>query len=161
MISVRLARRADLIPARNVSEAAFATLRQTYRPTRKALARKRKSRGDGLRLVAEFEGRIVGTVEYEVLADQLCLMGLGVHPESTRRGVATALLKKLQQIAEDSGIRRITLWTVVQTGNVEIFQRLGFRVVSIHPADLFESTRHAKLTEAFMERLNSASSSTR
>lgn len=146
--------------ADEVTEKAFESLRQIYRPTREAIEMKRR-RPPAPRLIAihanqrdeNFQnvGTIVGSVEYEVLDDQLSMMALAVHPEWRRRGIARLLITKLREIGRDHGVSRLTLWTIVETGNVLIFEQLGFRVVRVEQADLFESDQFEELEEAFME----------
>jgi hypothetical protein len=48
-------------------------------------------------------------------------------------------------------VARLSLYTIVETGNVQIFERLGFRVVSTEPACGFEPVSAAEITEAYME----------
>jgi len=149
----------DRAEADEVTAKAFETLRRIYRPTREAVEMKRR-RPPAPRLIAfhanlrdenlQDEGKIVGSVEYEVLDDQLSMMALAVHPEWRRRGIARLLIAKLQQIGRDHEVSRLTLWTILETGNVPIFERLGFRVVQVEKADLFESDQFEELEEALM-----------
>lgn len=146
--------------ADEVTAKAFETLRRIYRPTREAVEMKRR-RPPARRLIAfqpnqrdenlQDNGPIIGSVEYEVLDDQLSMMALAVHLEWRRRGIARLLIEKLQQIGRDHGVSRLTLWTILETGNVPIFERLGFRVVRVENADLFESDQFEELEEALME----------
>jgi ribosomal protein S18 acetylase RimI-like enzyme len=69
-----------------------------------------------------------------------------------RRGVARSLLVDLIQTARAMGALRLSLYTIREAGNVDVFQRLGFRVVDEHIDVYFESARHACLHEAYMER---------
>ena len=152
----------DRVEADEVTEKAFESLRQIYRPTREAIEMKRR-RPPAPRLIAihtkqldenlQNAGMIVGSVEYEVLDDQLSMMALAVHPEWRRRGIARLLIAKLREIGRDRGVSRVTLWTILETGNVPIFEQLGFRVVQVEKADLFESDQFEELEEAFMELL--------
>ncbi len=79
-------------------------------------------------------------------------LSLDVHSDSRRQGVARRLLAELDAIGKKSGAIKLSTYTVTQTGNVEIFRRLNFRVVSEEPTDLFESDQHAALTETYLER---------
>lgn len=146
---------ADRPQADELTTLAFQTIRHIYRPTPAAVDLKR-SRPPSPRLIAvesTSDGRkkILGSVEYELLPDQLSLMALAVHPEFRRHGIARRLIQKLQHIAAAENIPRLTLWTITQTGNVPLFEHLGFQTLRISPADLFESDLYDTLTEAFME----------
>lgn len=126
-----------------VTASAIATLRQTYRPTDAAVARAaaRQSR----RLVALERGEIVGTLEY----DAGHVVGLFVHEAHRRCGVARALLDAL-------GPRALSLFTIRETGNVPIFERLGFAVVREQLATDYVSDVHTALHEVYMKRIAAA-----
>src|SRR5262249_8732335 len=103
------------------------------------------------RLVAEEDGRIVGTVCFRVDGDLLRVMGLAVLPLCRHRGIARSLVRCLAGIAEERKCRGLGLYTVRQTGNIPIFERLGFRLIAEGPADYFISVTGQPLTEAYME----------
>ncbi|HUS33153.1 MAG TPA: GNAT family N-acetyltransferase [Kofleriaceae bacterium] len=125
-IEVRPAQRADDHAVAAVSESALRTLRRVYRPTPAALARKRDL-AILPRLVAVVEDAVVGTVEYVAGEDRLHLMGLFVAETYRRQGVARALVDELAILARG---RPLSLNTIRETGNVPIFERLGFVVAA-------------------------------
>jgi ribosomal protein S18 acetylase RimI-like enzyme len=54
--------------------------------------------------------------------------------------------------ARAAGARCLSLYTVRETGNVGIFERLGFKVIK-EEEDLYdESDRYSALTEVYMEK---------
>ncbi|HTL32777.1 MAG TPA: GNAT family N-acetyltransferase [Kofleriaceae bacterium] len=108
-----------------VAESALAVLRRIYRPTPAAIARKHEQRKLP-RLVAVAGTEIVGTVEYALAEDRLHLMSLFVLASHRRQGVARALVDELAKLA---GTRPLSLNTVRETGNVAVFERLGFSTV--------------------------------
>jgi GNAT superfamily N-acetyltransferase len=118
----------------------IATLRETYRPTNAAIAA--KAARTFHRLVAIASGELVGTLEHDGAG---AVVGLFVHADHRRRGVARALLDAL-------GPRELTLHAIRQTGNVAIFERLGFAVARESPATDYTSDAHAQLTEVTMIR---------
>ena len=125
---------------------------ETDEETLAALA-SRASLGAALtRLVALADERVVGVVEYWKDGDRLAFLGLSVHPDFRRRGVARALVRNLERIGSDSGCLTLGLHTVRQTGNVGIFERLGFRVESEARTSLFESDAFSELAEVAMTK---------
>ncbi|MHC5039614.1 MAG: GNAT family N-acetyltransferase [Planctomycetota bacterium] len=152
MIRVREAKPEDLKAARAVSALAEADLRRVYRPTAEAIQRKADRSPVLTRLVALRDGEIVGTVEYEVTEDRVQLLGLDVHPEHRRLGVARALVVRIAERGAEEGARILSLYTIKETGNAEIFERLGFQIVEEAPAQDFESDTFDILTEYRMER---------
>jgi len=150
VIVVRNATSADAEALAAVDVSATATLRETYRPNDRALTSRAKLAGRLTRLVAELDGRVVGTVQYSVDGNSLRIIGLGVHSDARRRGVARAIMDKLREIAVDLGVSQLLAHTVRQTGNVPIFEKLGFEVVSESEDEYSESTTHDMLTDVEM-----------
>ena len=152
MIAIRPCLETELPAAERLAADTFALLRQLYRPSHDALARKRTLEPRLTRLVALDGPELVGTVQYRIEDDRLHLLGLAVHPARQRQGIARALISHLLQLARDRGCRALSLYTIEQTGNVPIFERLGFSVISRTPARDLVSTFTSPLTDVFMER---------
>jgi len=151
-ISVRLARPEDENALQRVGEEAFAAVRRLYRPGPAALENLSKIAPVLERLVADDNGQVVGTVRYGTFNDCLRVIGLGVVPQFQRRGIARALVEELARLAKEKGCRALALYTITKTGNVPVFERLGFHVVSECPDEYFVSADGEPLTEAYMER---------
>lgn len=152
MIDVRPAGPDDAPAVREVDAAATATLRETYRPNQAALANKAGLSVCLKRLVAALDGHVVGTVQYYVESQSVRIIGLGVHPNFRRRGVARALLRFLEATGKEEGASRLHLFTVKQTGNVEVFRCLGFRGVAERDDAFSESDKHRVLIDVEMEK---------
>ena len=150
-IRVRHAAAEDVEAAAEVSALATETLRETYRPIPNAP-------GDGsprpalTRLVAEVEGRIVGTVQYGVRGSRLHIIGLMVYPDQRRKGVARAMIESLAGTARDLGMTHLSLYTIRETGNVPIFEHMGFAAIREETASWAESDRFDALTDVYMEK---------
>jgi GNAT superfamily N-acetyltransferase len=147
-IWIRDANDLDAPHIEEVARSAVATLRRTYwqkpdaeRPALPARAR----------VVAILDHQIVGTVEHFRDGDRIHLIGLFVHETKRRHGVARALVAELIRRARAAGAQRLSLYTIRETGNVEVFERLGFRVVDERVDPYTESDRHVRLLEAYME----------
>lgn len=152
MITVRNETTEDMDGIRAVDAAATATLRQTYRPNEKAMDNKSIISAHLQRLVAVSDGTIIGTVRYHVEEQSLRVIGLGVHPNSRHRGVARELIQFLERIGRTEGVTCLHLYTVKQTGNVDIFKRLGFNVIAERADDFSESDIYSELTDVEMEK---------
>ncbi|HEX4071762.1 MAG TPA: GNAT family N-acetyltransferase [Planctomycetaceae bacterium] len=152
ILTIRASRPEDAAGIELVRASAIASLRKTYRPTQKAIAHKQAISTSLTQLVALCDGRVIGSVEYRIEGDRVHFLSLDVHLDSRRQGVARRLLAELDAIGKRRGATRLSTYTVTQTGNVELFRRLAFRVVSEEPTDLFESDQHAALTESYLER---------
>jgi ribosomal protein S18 acetylase RimI-like enzyme len=152
MIVVRSAHSGDGEAAQRVFDAAFASVRRIYRPNPEMIAQVETVVPPLERLVAEHDGELVGTVRFRVDGDRLRMIGLSVAPASQRRGIARALVERLSEIAIERSCQALALFTIKQTGNVAVFERLGFEVVSEEPDTWSISVDGSELTEAYLER---------
>ena len=151
-IIVRPSEPEDDAAVKTVAALSTPTLRKTYRPNKAALDNKARMADRLNRLVATRDGRIVGTVQWYVEDESVRVVGLGVHPDFRRRGVARELLAYLGTMGRKVGATRLRLYTIKETGNVGLFTRLGFHVVAEREDRFSESDKHATLTEVEMER---------
>jgi GNAT superfamily N-acetyltransferase len=134
-----------------VSKEALATLRKFYAPS--ATAKKIGSESSSIRLVAIYEDRIIGTVIYEEDSTSLYFGGLGVLEDYRRKGVLRILVERLEQIAKRGNFQKLTCATMIETGNVPIFEKLGFQVVSSEITNKFVSPAGQPVTEVRLEKL--------
>lgn len=151
-ITIREAEVDAAADVREVSDAGFARLRSVYRPTREAVARQAERAKEGTRLVAEIEGRIVGTVQVARHKDHVHLIGLAVHPGFQRMGVARRMIEWVVARAPALGYNIVALDTIKETGNVALFERMGFRVVDEEVANWCVSDDYGELHDVRMER---------
>lgn len=134
-----------------VAQRAERALRAVYRLTAEVVRASEARAGSRRQLVAEYDREIVGIVSYENRGDGLHLQALAVEPSWQRRGIARALVMHLVKLARSVGAARLSLYTVIETGNIPIFERLGFHVVSTQPASGLEAVSTSTLMEAYME----------
>lgn len=139
---------ADAIAA--VQASATRALRLTYRPSVETLAKAPPLRRWERMLVAVRGARVIGSVRSRPRDGYLHLVALGVLARQRRKGVARALVAGAEAKARRAGLRGLSLYTVRETGNEEVFRKLGFRTVRAEVSRLFESDRHPVLTELFM-----------
>ena len=151
MITVRDSQPEDVEAVARVDASARATLRETYRPNQKALAHKQSITRELRRLVATSGGTLVGTTRYYVDGDAMRLIGLGVHRGFRRQGVARALVAEVAERTRRLGLSVLITHTVAETGNVPVFEALGFEVQSRCPDEYSESVSGAPLTAVSMK----------
>jgi ribosomal protein S18 acetylase RimI-like enzyme len=151
-IIVREATSQDAEEMRVVKELADAALRKVYRPTKAAIAHKARLDATLNRIVAITEGKVIGAVQYYIVENRLHLIGLAVHPAYQRRGVAGRLMAYLCERARTAAVEKLSLYTVKEMGNVPIFEKLGFQVISEKRDEWSESDIYSELTEVYMER---------
>lgn len=127
-------------------------LREIYRLKKGVTRRNAITRDPPRRLVAWQDGRVVGIVECIALANEVYVQGLAVHPDYRRQGVAKALLRHVVAAAQREGKRTLRLSTIKETGNVPVFERLGFAVVRATIAEHFEGVPAGPVTQVDMVR---------
>jgi N-acetylglutamate synthase-like GNAT family acetyltransferase len=128
MVVVRLATESDSAEAEALTSAVFAALRAIYVPV---VTPDKSATADGrwTRIVAIDDARIVGTLHCQFRERSVHVKAVAVRADCRRRGVARQLLEFVADGARRRGLGSVTLYTLKQTGNVPVFQRLGFHVV--------------------------------
>jgi len=150
-ITTRLALPADEEPIGILAHAATQDLRRVYRP-RLATPGATGAAARLERYVALVEERLVGVVEWVPGADVWYVRGLAVESRTRRAGVARALLDAVACEARRTGAQRLALSTILETGNVAIFVRLGFVEVARGAAPGFEAADGGAVARVDMER---------
>jgi predicted N-acetyltransferase YhbS len=151
MITVRVATPEDAEVVREVSDLAVAILRRTYRPKKVAKVNRSQEVSSRVRLVALMDDQVVGTVEYAIEEARIHLTRLFVHPQFQRQGVGRQLVQYLVGIGQCERARCLSIDTVKETGNVVIFEKLGFEVILERKDQRSESDRYERLTDVYME----------
>ncbi|MBW7900757.1 MAG: GNAT family N-acetyltransferase [Rhodocyclaceae bacterium] len=137
----------DLITAACTRE-----LRRVYSPKPSAEPILR-NRSDSSRIVAVDDAEaIVGVAECIRHASAVYVQGIAVAPTHRRCGVAADLLAYGASLAAGAGCPALELATIKETGNVEIFCRLGFRVIEERVSDRFWSHDERPVTEVTLRR---------
>ena len=94
----------------------------------------------------------MGTAEYVLREDHVYVQGIAVHPSHRCTGVCRALLLELEKIARVEELMRLTLCVIEETGNVKVFERLGFNVVGFTSASRYISPSGVSVTRVDMKR---------
>lgn len=149
MLLIRPATAEDLAAAEEIAARAAAEMRHIYRPHADFVI---PVRAGSVQLVAELEGSIVGTVTYAATEDRLHLRRLAVDVAFRRQGVTRAMVEHAVEVTRELNLRALSLYTIEQTGNVQIFERLGFRRIDTVSVDWAESMCGEELSEVFMEK---------
>jgi ribosomal protein S18 acetylase RimI-like enzyme len=94
-------------------------------------------------LLAEEDGRLLGVLTYVVEGDRCEILTL--HADERRRGVGSALIAAVKDIAAEAGCT--TLWLITTNDNVDalrFYQRRGFRLAALHPGSVDDSRARLK-----------------
>ena len=84
--------------------------------------------------VARLRDRVVGFVDYWLVADEVHLLAIATHPDWRRRGIGARLLDRVLAVAREHAASIVTL--EVRRNNVPalaMYERRGFRRVGTRP----------------------------
>jgi GNAT superfamily N-acetyltransferase len=137
---------------RDVTASAFETARDIYRPNGDAVAVTDNEKIDSRKVLAFIDDRPVGAACLNVDGEILQLSQLGVLFGFRRCGVARQLISFANRAAVDFSCTELKLHTIRETGNVKIFERLGFKEQSCSRAEWCFSDRFDQLTDVVMSR---------
>ena len=93
-------------------------------------------------------GRVVAFCNYWLVADELHLLNVAVHPEARRRGHAARLLRHVREQAVQGKARVISLEVRVSNlAAAALYRKLGFREVGLRPKYYADSGEDALLMD--------------
>lgn len=144
---------ADAEEIQSIVRLATAELRRIYKPIEslRGGVPQKSILADGI-LVASQNGCLLGVVEYLDRKEDFYIQGLAVHPDFRRRGVARALIKAIEDRGLMAGRDTLSLCTIKEAGNLPVFVRLGFVLVTENVADGFVSPEGKSVSRITMER---------
>lgn len=149
-ITIREARSTDQPAINDLTRLAFEQHRAIYQPSPAAVSG--TSSASLPRIVAELDDILVGTVQYRLAPPRLHLIGLAVHPNRRKLGIARRLVDHLAGLA---GVEIVSLYAVKRTGNPSLFERLGFRAIHEQTDGWLLGADGQPVTEVYMERISS------
>lgn len=132
-----------------IQDLATHELRTKYIPRK---ARENRKSSKGAVLVALKDDSVIGIAEYLQSDGFLYIQGIAVHPDHRGKGVCRSILHKAEEIATSRNLSGLSLCTIEETGNVEIFERLGFKVISRVIATNYVSPSGEPVIQVNMER---------
>jgi predicted N-acetyltransferase YhbS len=134
-MQIRRATAPDFQEILKVQAEAFGQYEGTYEVsawTKETLEDITTSALDKVILVAESEGRLVGSVRYWVAGGVCVIRLLSVSPVYQGRGVGKALMREIEQLATDA--HKLYVCTMLRTSrNVALFLGLGYRAETVLP----------------------------
>lgn len=152
MITVRAFRPIDAESVDRIMKSSTQELRAVYAPKLKAEISSVNHSPSSTKVVAlDNADMVVGVAECIVCPLALYVQGVAVASTHRQRGVAGALLVHIAKIAVGNGRSIVQLATIKETGNVEIFKRLGFDVIEERIAERFLGLHGQPVTEVTLQ----------
>jgi ribosomal protein S18 acetylase RimI-like enzyme len=86
--------------------------------------------------LADLDNTLAGLIETVTVDDALLIENIAIAPEFQRQSLGSRLVAHAEDLARSKGMTAMTLYTNRRfTGNVELYRRLGFRVVREEPLE--------------------------
>lgn len=151
MIAVRAFVTSDAEPVQNIIASCTFELRAFYVPKPEIVSASYASVTS--RVVAvDNTDTVIGVAECIDHLLALYVQGVAVAPTHRRLGVASAILNYMTKLAVDKGYTALEVATIKETGNVEIFKRLGFAVFEERTSERFLGQHGQSVTEVTLKR---------
>jgi len=148
MITIRNFITTDTDTVKHIMTLCTSELRAVYKPKPKSETILTSHSLSNTRVVAVDDAdTVIGVAEYITQEVDLYIQGVAVLPTHRRRGVARTLLGHIATLAIDFGLPALSVVTIKETGNVEIFESLGFIVVEERTSDRFVGIQGQPVTE--------------
>ena len=135
MVKIRPAIEQDFSAILEIQRAAFGEYAGIYKAsgwTSETLESLQRDAQEKNILVAERDGKIVGSVRFWTVGGVCVIRLLSVHPDVQRRGIGKALMREIERLVTDA--HKLYVCTMLRTSrNVTLFLSLGYRPESLMP----------------------------
>jgi ribosomal protein S18 acetylase RimI-like enzyme len=135
MLTVRRASEQDFSEILRIQAEAFGEYEGIYEVspwTKETLENIKLNALDKVILVAELDGRVVGSVRYAMAGGVCVIRLLSVARAHQRRGIGKTLLLEIEQLADEA--HKLYACTMLRTPrNIALFLNLGYRPESLLP----------------------------
>lgn len=125
------------------------TLRQTYRVKEDAVFEVLNPLEERIVVVKHNDEEVAAT-RLHYYEDRLHVIGLGVLDTYRGQGICRLIVDHIKREAIRIQKKQISLYTIRETGNVEVFSKLGFVVMNDEITDDFFSDTYETLHEVYM-----------
>ena len=139
----------DIIARKSIIESTTRELRKIYTPRGDVNLSKTLPTGT---LVAMKQNTVLGTAEYVIKETNVYLQGIAVHPNHHKQGICRSLIVAAEEIARKAKLNSITVSVIEETGNVAIFKKIGFSIISRAVAQAYINPVGGGVTLVEMER---------
>ena len=143
MIKIRKETKADTKDVQHIKTVVTRELRSIYQPIRK---KHYKDQTIPIHLVATVNNNLIGSAEYLLYKNSVLIQGLAILPAYRNQGIATKIIDYITIQVKTEGKHELLLSTVKETGNTDIFLKMGFTALSEEESDIFESPQGDKIT---------------
>src|SRR5581483_736591 len=135
MLRIRSADEEDFPAILAVQRDAFSEYEGTYRTsgwTTETLEDVKRDAREKRILVAEWDGKVVGSVRFWTVGGVCVIRLLSVSPAYQGRGIGKALMREIEKVVTDA--HKFYVCTMLRTSrNVALFLNLGYRPESLMP----------------------------
>lgn len=150
MITIRKQTPKDARQVKYIKSIVTHELRSIYRPIN---TENLKDKTAAIHLLATLNDKVVGTAEYLLYKDNALVQGLAILPEYRNRGIATKIIDYITLKVKAEGKHELLLSTVKETGNTELFLKMGFTAHSEEISNAYKTPLGNKVTIITLKKI--------
>lgn len=147
---VRQAEYPDHASRQKIIEAATHELRLVYKPVNKVVPNPKLS--IGILVVADGD-ILIGTAEYINNEDNMYIQGIAVHQDYRKKGVCRMLIEEIRELAIKQNYEQLSLCVIEETGNVSVFEKIGFNVINKYQSNHYIGLEGQIVTQVEMVKI--------
>jgi len=133
-----------------LSKECFNELRAIYSPNELAKKQKKSSPQNWVHYGYFNANKLIACVDISLANGQLNISSLAVNRNHRKQGIARKLISGVIDKFETA--HTASIWCVQQTGNVQIFKALGFKVTQEFPSEIFTLAAGGQAIEVQLQR---------
>ncbi len=152
-MKIRIVNQIDKSKLEHIHKESRETLRNTYR-IKENLSFININPLDKKIVILEKNEKILVSCRIVYYENRIHIIAIAVLKSHRKQGLCKALIDFIKKEAKGKNIDIISLYTVEETGNVQVFNKLGFKVITREKTELFESDVYDELNEVYMEVSN-------
>ncbi len=102
-------------------------------------------------VILKIDGQILASCRILYYENRIHIIGIAVLKSYRKQGLCKALIDFIKKEAKRKNMDILSLYTIEETGNVQVFNKYGFKVITREKTRLFESDGYDELNEVYME----------
>ncbi|WP_104400866.1 GNAT family N-acetyltransferase [Vibrio penaeicida] len=126
----------------------FQALRNVYKPRQITYQSQKNRIGNRQAFGGYVQGTLAGSLEAQFDGHTVSIQSVAVDHQYRKQGLAGKMIKGV--VGSYASAKRASLWCVEQTGNVSVFEKIGFKVAQRIESDILILTDGSPAIEVQM-----------
>lgn len=147
---IRMATKSDEESMTKLFRVSYVTNRSVYKPKKTARSIGSDTNTHYEKIVADKDGAIIGMAWFWIENNKINLGRVCTHPEHRRNGILRSLIQFIENYARVHSLPIIQAKTIKETGNSEIYQKIGFQLDQEYVAEWAIGENDSQVHESVM-----------